>query len=122
MKIGARIIRALWTAYGGLWGELGQVSLRHLSLDGIGRGNTHDLVQLLRRHSADSVTGDFEDGADEDWNEVIGAVAEDCLVPLDEHRDGIEGRCHDSERVGRVVGPNAFAGHLHALGWVDVVL
>jgi len=104
MKRGARTMKELDTAYGGCSSLVSYMFLR------IGHGEkqrgAYDGVRILDRDSAYDVSSDFEAHTEENDEEIVCFVVQDCLVELDYHGDGVEGCEDDREDEVGVVEPD----------------
>ena len=55
---------------------------------------TYDLIGLLNGHRSCDVASNLETSSDEDNDEILSLVFEDCLVELDCHWNGVQD-CED---------------------------
>lgn len=66
------------------------------------------MVKVLDGDGAGGIAPYFQEGANENYPEVVAAISDEGLVTLDKHRDGVEDSKNDADRVVGVVGPDAF--------------
>lgn len=72
--------------------------------------------RILDRDCPDSIADNFENGTDEEGDEVVGLILDERLVELDDCRDEVEDCCQDGECEAWVVEPDVVGVFLPILG------
>ena len=74
------------TAYGGCVCQLEFAEMG----EGREEKGTNDGIEVLDRYCAHDVSAYFKTDAEENDEEVVRFIPEDCLIELDDHGDGIQ--------------------------------